>query len=164
MENKNAVYRQIRYDRTYRPLGKMTWWRIVLGAALLLFAVLLSGVPSQHAAARGHYRTAKTLMVSPSWMETYKPEVKAWIEGGVFYLDGDYEKARETLENAGDSDAVRALRSRNALKQAAEMLDAGERDAAADVLLTVTPALLSDKEQQTYLALREALAAPALAG
>ena len=24
MQNKYGVYRQIRYDRTYRPLGKMT--------------------------------------------------------------------------------------------------------------------------------------------
>ena len=31
MDDRHSVYRQIRAQRTYRTLGKMSWWRIVLG-------------------------------------------------------------------------------------------------------------------------------------
>ena len=47
MNNRTAVYRQIRAQRTWRPLGKMSWWRIVLGLALLLLVFLISGFVSQ---------------------------------------------------------------------------------------------------------------------
>ena len=40
MESPHSVYRQIRAERTWRPLGKMSWWRIVLGLALLLLVFL----------------------------------------------------------------------------------------------------------------------------
>ena len=53
MNSRTSIYRQIRAQRTWRPLGKMSWWRVGVGIALLLFALLLSGVPSQRLAASG---------------------------------------------------------------------------------------------------------------
>lgn len=100
MDNKYSTYRKIRYDRTYRPLGKMTWWRVVLGILLLLLVFLLSGAVSQSFASRGQFRTAKTLMISPSWVEKYKPELKAFIDAGVLYEAGEYDAAAETLAGA----------------------------------------------------------------
>ena len=47
MDNRYGTYRQIRAQRTYRTLGKMSWWRIVLGLALLLSVFLISGFFSQ---------------------------------------------------------------------------------------------------------------------
>jgi VCBS repeat-containing protein len=42
MENKYQVYRDIRFKRTYRTIGKMSAWRIVLGVILIIFVLLLS--------------------------------------------------------------------------------------------------------------------------
>ncbi len=97
MENKYASYRRIRYERTNRPLGKMTLWRVLLGIALLLLALLISGVPSQRLAAGGHYKAARALMIAPGWMERYKPADKAFIEAGALLQAGDAPGAAETL-------------------------------------------------------------------
>ena len=97
MDNRYGVYRKIRNDRTYRTLGKMSWWRIVLGLALLLSVLLISGTVSQSFALRGHFQTAEALMIAPGWMERYKPEAKALIEAGALYESGDCDGAYEAV-------------------------------------------------------------------
>ena len=62
MSSRTSIYRQIRAQRTWRPLGKMSWWRVGVGIALLLFALLLSGVPSQRLAASGRFEAAERMI------------------------------------------------------------------------------------------------------
>ncbi len=150
MQNKYGVYRKIRYDRTYRPLGKMSWWRVVLGLVLLLFVFLLSGSVSKGFASRGQFKTAQALMISPSWMEKYNPELKAYIEAGVLYENGDYEPALEAFKALGDADAALAMTSRCALKLAAEKRAAGDCGAACACLTEADVGLLSDAEAEEY--------------
>ena len=95
--NKYAYYRQVRYQRTNRPLGRMSWWRVVLGAALLLAVFFIAGTFSQQAAARGNFALAEKLMVSPGWMERYKPDTKAVIDSGSLLTNGDYDTAYDTV-------------------------------------------------------------------
>ena len=116
--NKYSVYRKIRYDRTYRPLGKMTWWRVVLGLALLLSVFFLSGTVSRSFAARGRWQTAERLLLSKAWMERYRPDLLAFIEAGAAYEEGDYDSACDRLAaldasalDAGLSAEYEALRA-----------------------------------------------------
>ena len=104
MNNRTAVYRQIRAQRTWRPLGKMSWWRIVTGIALLLLALLLSGVPAQRLAASGRFEAAERLILSRAWMEKYKPESLRFIRAGVLYERGEEAAAGELLRNINPSD------------------------------------------------------------
>ena len=104
MNNRTAVYRQIRAQRTWRPLGKMSWWRIVAGIALLLLALLLSGVPAQRLAASGRFEAADRLILSRAWMEKYKPESLRFIRAGVLYEHGEEAAAGELLRNINPSD------------------------------------------------------------
>ena len=104
MSSRTAVYRQIRAERTWRTLGKMSWWRIAVGVALLLLALLLSGVPAQRLAASGRFRAAERLILSRTWMERYKPESLRFIEAGVQYEQGETELARELLGSINPSD------------------------------------------------------------
>ena len=104
MNNRTAVYRQIRAQRTWRPLGKMSWWRIVAGVTLLLLALLLSGVPAQRLAASGRFEAAERLILSRSWMEKYKPESLRFIRAGVLYEHGEEAAAGELLRNIIPSD------------------------------------------------------------
>ena len=104
MNGRTAVYRQIRAERTWRPLGKMSWWRIAAGIALLLFALLLSGVPSQRLAASGRFEAADRLILSRAWMEKYKPESLRFIRAGVLYEQGEDAAAGELLRNINPSD------------------------------------------------------------
>lgn len=104
MNNRTAVYRQIRAQRTWRPLGKMSWWRIVAGIALLLLALLLSGVPAQRLAASGRFEAAERLILSRAWMEKYKPESLRFIRAGVLYEHGEEAAAGELLRNIIPSD------------------------------------------------------------
>ena len=104
MNNRTAVYRQIRAQRTWRPLGKMSWWRIVAGVTLLLLALLLSGVPAQRLAASGRYEAAERLILSRAWMEKYKPESLRFIRAGVLYEHGEEAAAGELLRNINPSD------------------------------------------------------------
>lgn len=104
MNNRTAVYRQIRAQRTWRPLGKMSWWRIVAGIALLLLALLLSGVPAQRLAASGRFEAAERLILSRAWMEKYKPESLRFIRAGVLYEHGEEAAAGELLRNINPSD------------------------------------------------------------
>ncbi len=147
--NKYSEYRRIRFERTYRPLGRMTWWRVVLGVALLVFVLFLSGTVSNSFAARGRFKTAEALMVSPRWMETYRPELKAFIEAGVLYEDGALEEAFEAFDALGDLDAARTMRSVTAVKLAAQRLEGGDYDGACDAITEADPALLSEADAET---------------
>ena len=104
MESPHSVYRQIRAERTWRPLGKMSWWRIVAGVTLLLLALLLSGVPAQRLAASGRFEAAERLILSRAWMEKYKPESLRFIRAGVLYEHGEEAAAGELLRNINPSD------------------------------------------------------------
>ena len=150
MQNKYGVYRQIRYDRTYRPLGKMTWWRVVLGIALLLFVFLLSGSVSKGFASRGQFKTAQALMISPVWMEKYNPELKAYIEAGVLFENGEYEPAFQAFDALGDADAALTMKSRCALKLAAGKRAAGDFETAFTYLSDADVSLLQGSEAEEY--------------
>ena len=158
MDNRYSTYRQIRAERTYRPLGKMSWWRIVLGSALLLSVFLISGFFSQRLAAAGHFRAAEKLMVSPRWVETYRPALKAYIEAGVLYQDGDYEAAREAFAVIEGEEAAAAMKNVSAVKLAAQALQGGDAEKAKAVLDEVDASLLPEAERQEYQELFGALA------
>lgn len=157
MDNKYSVYRQIRHDRTYRTLGKMSWWRIVLGIVLIILVLLISGFISQQFAARGQFHIAEKLMIAPEWMEEYKPDTKAFIEAGVLYQDGEFEAAAEAFDSIETVDAAEAMKSLSYVKLASEKLADGEMDAAYDALIDVDFALLSEDDGQEYLAVCVAL-------
>lgn len=146
MDNKYGTYRKIRYDRTYRPLGKMTWWRVVLGIVLLILVFLLSGAVSQGLAFRGHFKAARALMISPSWVERYKPELKAFIDAGVLYEDGEYDAAAETLAAA---DPGRLPKPEEAFSLAERLLEhyaAQPQSEHNDLMIQVLSALLNEQD------------------
>lgn len=145
MNERYSLYRQIRYQRAYKTLGKMSWWRIVLGVALLILALFISGVPAKSVAARGHFVLADKLIVSDAWMVKYKPELKAFIDAGVLYENGDYAAA-ESAFAAADDEASQAMRSVCLLRMAEIAIDSGDYDTAYDHALSVNTALLSDAE------------------
>lgn len=101
MGSRYSEYRRIRQARTYRTLGKMSWWRIIVGLLLLMLALLISGLPSDRLVASGHYKAAERLMISPAWMEKYKPERKAVIEAGSLFAAGDTTGAADKLRESG---------------------------------------------------------------
>ena len=142
-----AEYRRIRYDRTYRPLGKMSWWRIVLGVALLLLVVFLSGTASQSFAARGKFIMARKVMLSPGWMERYKPDTLAFINAGVLYEEGDYEGAYSGFSAIDGLDAADTMKSRTALKLAAIRTEEGHFEDAYWLLVSIDPERLGDDEK-----------------
>lgn len=151
MDNRFQLYRQIRFQRTYRTLGKMSVWRVALGVALLVIVFLISGVVSQRFAAAGHFRVADALMIYPAWMEKYKPETKAFIEAGVIYQDGDYEAAAQAFELIEDLEAADAMESLSYVKLADEKLSTGEKDAAYEAFEKADISLLSEKDAEEYL-------------
>ena len=104
MDDRYSTYRQIRAQRTWRPLGRMTWWRIVLGIALLLLVLMIAGIPSRYLAAGGHYRAAEKWLLFPSWMEQYLPDTKALIDAGALYENGDESAALAILQTINPSD------------------------------------------------------------
>ena len=157
MENRYGVYREIRAQRTYRTLGKMSWWRIALGAALLLSVFLISGFFSQRLAAAGHFRAAEKLMVSPRWVETYRPALKAYIEAGVLYEDGDYAAAREAFSAIEGEEAAAAMASLSALRQARALYEAGDAGAARAALDAADATLLPADAAAEHAALLAAL-------
>lgn len=158
MDNRFSVYRDIRYKRTYRTIGKMSWWRIVLGIILIVFVVLLSGWPSQLLAAREEFHAAQKLMISPEWMEEYKPETKAFIEAGVLYQDGKLEDALSAFELIEDFDAAYTMKSRTALKLSAENLDTNNFDKVYEFILKVDFSQLTDDEADSYIDVCSSLA------
>lgn len=157
MNSPYSTYRQIRAERTWRPLGKMSWWRIVLGSALLLSVFLISGFVSQRLAMAGHFHAAETLMVSPRWVENYRPELKAYIEAGVLYQDGAYEQARDAFAAIEDVEAAQSMKNVSALKLAVQAYQSGDAQTAAAVLDSVDASLLPEAERQEYEALTTAL-------
>ena len=157
MNSPYATYRQIRAERTWRPLGKMSWWRVVLGSILLLSVFLISGFVSQRLAMAGHFGAAEALMLSPRWVETYRPELKAYIEAGVLYENGDYEQARNAFAAIEDVEAAQSMKNVSALKLASQAYQSGDAETAAAVLETVDASLLPETERQEFDALRKAL-------
>ena len=121
MDNKHVTYRKIRYDRTYRPLGRMTWWRVVLGILLLVFVFLMAGTFSQQAASGGHFLLAEKLMIVPSWMERYKPDTKAFIESGAFLAEKEFDAAFESAIEVEPSNL--SPNSREAFRSVCETLE-----------------------------------------
>ncbi|MBR1455645.1 MAG: hypothetical protein IJ594_00620, partial [Oscillospiraceae bacterium] len=109
--SKYSVYRQIRQERTYRPLGRMTWWRVVIGLLLLASVFFLSGAVSQFFAVRGHFHTAERLLLSPAWVEKYRPELRDFLAAGVLYEDGDYAAAADAFGAVAELDAAVTMRS-----------------------------------------------------
>ena len=75
-----------------------------LAAAGKLFALLLSGVPSQRLAASGRFEAAERMIISRAWMERYKPESMRFIQAGALYERGEEEAARELLGSINPSD------------------------------------------------------------
>ncbi len=144
--NKYGEYRRIRFERTWRPLGKMSWWRVVLGLALLIFAFLLSGALPNSLASRGRFKAAERAVLSERWLEKYRPELKAFIEAGVLYEDGDYEGALRAFDALEDTEAVRRMRSAAALGLCEARLTAGDREAALEALLAVEGEALTQED------------------
>ena len=152
-QSKYGVYRQIRQQRTYRTLGKMTRWRVIVGFVLLLSVFFISGAVSKSFAARGHFKTARALMLSPAWVEKYNPDLKTFIDAGVLYEDGDYEGALGGFAALGENESARRMASLSALHLAAERHDAGDDAGALQALSAVDPALLPEAETAEYEAL-----------
>ncbi len=150
MGSRLGEYKRIRYNRTYRSLGKMTLWRVLLGFALLIYVFLLSGAVSLRLANAGHFKAAETLMVSKSWMAKYKPEVMAYIEAGFVYQEGDYEIAAECFGQIENFPAAATMRSDSLVKLAAARLSQGDPDAAFDALTQADANLLPEKSLLEY--------------
>ena len=122
MDDRHSVYRKIRYDRTYRPLGKMTWWRIVAGILLLLLVFCMTGIVSRPFAARGHFKAAERLLIIPSWMETYRPD------GGASFSTYAVSCINNRLTDAARKASAQGNRPLNESEQLEE--EAEEADAA----------------------------------
>ena len=137
--NKYSQYRAVKYDRTFKTLGKMTWWRIALGIVLLILVLFMAGVVSDSFAARGNYIAAEKCMLFPGWMETYKPEYKAYYEAGALMQQGDAEAAYERLADVKEHEAALALRADAAIELAKSALSAGDNDAAYDYIASTAP-------------------------
>lgn len=155
-QSKYSVYRQIRQQRTYRTLGRMTRLRVIVGFVLLLSVFFISGAVSKSFAARGHFKTAKALMLSPAWVEKYNPDLKSWIDAGVLYEDGDYEAALAGFAALGENASARQMASLSALRLAEARQAAGDAEGALEALSAVDPALLPEAEAAAYEALRPA--------
>lgn len=157
MNSPYGAYRQVRAQRTWRPLGKMSWWRIVLGSALLLSVFLISGFFSQRLAGAGRFKAAQRLMIAPGWVETYRPALKAFIEAGVLFEAGAYEQARDAFAALEDEEAAQSMKNVSALKLAVQRLQSGDAEAAAAALDTVDSSLLPERYAAEYQALRAEL-------
>ena len=158
MENKYSVYRQIRYARAFKPLGKMSWWRIVLGIILIVYLLLMSGFVSQMLASRMQFRAAEKLMIAPQWMEDYKPETKAFIEAGVLYQDGDYLAAAAAFDAIEDFEAADSMLSLTNVKLASGYIDAGDMDSAYNCIISADFSLLSQEDGEDFLSICQSLA------
>ena len=151
MSNKFDTYRSIRFKRTYRTLGKMSWWRIVLGLALMCYVLLLSGLVSQLFASREKFVVAEKLMISPEWMDEYKPETKAFIEAGVLYENGNFNEALEKFNEIKDFEAAEIMISRVNTKLVSEKINNSEYVEAYDVLKNINFDFLNKDDAELYL-------------
>lgn len=107
-----AQNRKIKADRVYKTLGKMSWQRVVLGIALLVLILFLSGTASELFFKGGHYRLAEHGMISEKWMEKNKPDTKALIDAGYLYACGDADGAYEIIHGLRNEENYR-LNARN---------------------------------------------------
>ena len=155
--NRFSLYRRIRHERTYRTLGKMSWWRVVLGTALLVSILFFTGILSRPFAARGEFRTARALLLFPSWMEHYHPEDLAYLDAGILYEDGKYAEALTAFE-ALSSDAALSMQSVSALRLAEQRLASGDAEGAREAAAEIDGSLLPETEAEPYAAVSEALA------
>ncbi len=150
MSNKFSQYRAIKHDRAFKTLGKITWWRIVAGAALLIVVLFMAGAVSQYFAVRGNFIAAEKCMLFPGWMETYKPEAKAFFEAGARMQEGDTEAAYERLADVEELEAALNLRSDAAIELADEALAAGDNDAAYGYIASVAPESVAESSREAY--------------
>jgi len=157
MENKYSVYRNIRFNRTYRTIGKMSWWRVALGIVLLVSVFLISGVVSQYFAARGNFSLAETLMVSPQWMEKNKPEVKAFIEAGVLYENGEYKEASDSFALIEGVDAAPVMKCAADVKLAMQHAAAEEFELAFNIVEATEISYLTEENAGDFMDLCTAL-------
>lgn len=155
--NRFSLYRRIRHERTYRTLGKMSWWRVVLGTALLVSILFFTGILSRPFAARGEFRTARALLLFPSWMEHYHPEDLAYLDAGILYEDGKYAEALTAFE-ALSSDAALSMQSVSALRLAEQRLASGDAEGAREAAAEIDGSLLPETEAEAYAAVSEDLA------
>ena len=151
MSNKFDTYRSIRFKRTYRTLGKMSWWRIVLGLALMCYVLLLSGLVSLLFASREKFVVAEKLMISPEWMDEYKPETKAFIEAGVLYENGNFNEALEKFNEIKGFEAAEIMISRVNTKLVSEKINNSEYVEAYDVLKNINFDFLNKDDAELYL-------------
>jgi len=151
MENKYSLYRDIRYKRTFRTIGKMSWWRIVLGIVLIVYVLLVSGIVSQQFAAREKFAMAEKLMISPNWMEKYKPDTKAFIEAGVLYQEDKLEEALAAFEKIENFEAADVMESRCLLKLAADKLETGEFEESYKAIASADTKFLTEQEIEQYI-------------
>ncbi len=149
--SKYAVYRKIRADRAYRTLGKMNIYRVAVGILLLILVLFLSGAVSQYFAVRGRFAAADALMLSPRWVEKYKPELKEYVQAGVMYENGEYEQAYDAFAAIEGLDIALSMRDAAAVKLSAVAIEAGDFDGAYDMLLPVDASALPRDSAKEYL-------------
>lgn len=158
MDNKYSVYRKIRQERTYRTLGQMSWWRVLLGTLLLLSILFFTGIVSRPYAAKGDFRTAKILLITPAWMARYHPEELAYLDAGVLYQDGYYDAAMVNFRSL-ESEAAKTMYSRSALRLAEEKLAQGDASGAAAAFAEVDGSLLPEEDAALFAELSAAIGA-----
>lgn len=98
---KTMKNRQIKADRVYKTLGRMSWQRVVLGIVLLIFVLMLAGIGAEFCLNRGQYDTAQKLIVAEKWMAEYKGAEKKLIDAGAALESGEPEKAYELIAGVG---------------------------------------------------------------
>ena len=145
-----AENRKIKADRIYKTIGKMTWWRIALGIALLVLILFISGKASDMFASGGHFKAAKAVMIAPNWMEEYRPEDKAYIEAGVLYEDGLYMQAYDAFAAIKDYEAAREMEMTSALRVAEEKYTEADYDLVYRMLVITDSSLLSEEDLAAY--------------
>ena len=133
MDNKYSVYRQIRYDRTYRTLGRMNWIRVVLGAVLLISIFFISGTVSRIFRVEGSYALAEKMMLAPAWMEKYKPETKAYLKP-VHYMRAATTTRRVTRRSASTPESSPTARRRSTPRYARRCMSTSTRRGTPDAL------------------------------
>lgn len=137
-----ARNRQIKADRVYRTIGKMTWWRVALGLLLLLLVLFMSGRVSDSFASRGRFETAEKLVLFPAWMEKYRPQEKEFYSAGVLYENGEYDLAYAAFASIEDYEAAEQMMRACLVRQALEALEAEDPDRAYEKILAAGPEAL----------------------
>lgn len=152
-----ARNRQVKYDRVYKTIGKMTPLRVLLGALLLLSVFFLAGTVSESFANRGMFRAAELCMLSPTWMEKYKPEEKAYIEAGVLYESGDYDAAMTAFSQIENLPPADMMVSACRIKTAQRLFASGDAARAYEYFSQVNTEGFSKKLLEEYRSAAAAL-------